>query len=230
MMHRETARFELNLSNRDQPMDVCVAAAKLRANAVVVGDAALIPPLLQTRMSTRGSYKVILAVDFPSGMNFGFANKFKHTGQAAFGCDGFDILLSSRNDVEAINEAKSLLEQLKGLNPMYDIRFVIDIFSRDAERVKSTLKAIKKHPPSMVRLDHNLSLPQDMSEQLIDDTVKIIREHTGVPIKFGTNLTHELLTKYYTTFANFDVNLATSNKIVQALDERDRMSDTGIRK
>lgn len=222
-MHRETARFELNLQSRDQPTDVCVAAAKYRANAVVISDAALIPPMLQTRMSTRGSYKVILAVDFPAGTNVGFSNKFKHSGQAAFGCDGFDILLSSRTDAEATNEVRNLIDQLRSINSMYDIRLVIDAFSRDLGRVKSALKAIKSCPPNMIRLDHNLSLPQDITESVVDDTINMVREYTGVPIKFGTNLTPELLTKYYGTITNFDVTLATSNKIVQALDERDRM-------
>jgi hypothetical protein len=219
IMFQQTSKFELNLTGaRTPPSDVCSAAIRLRASAIVVDNPVIIPAMLATRMSTRGQWKLIYAVDFPNGREYGFANKILRQNDAGviLGCDGFDILMSARNEVESANEAKSLIEGLKQMNPAFEIRFTIDALSRTADQVKPILKAAKTHPPAMIRLDHHVSLP-NLTDEKIDEAIKLVREYTPVPIKFGTSMTQERLAKYAGLCGRFDVDLKTANTIAQQL-------------
>lgn len=223
-MFQHTSKFELNLiGSKEIPNSICSAAIKYRASSIVIDNPALVPPMLATRYSTKGNWKLILAVDFPHGKQFGFANKFKSVVPQSDACDGFDILLTLKNENETANEIKGIVDYIGQRNSMQEIRFVIDAFSRSTDQVKTMLKGIKRFPSTQIRLDHHLSLP-NLEDSKIDETIKLIREYTGVSLNLSTNVTLDRMDKYKGQIKTFGVDLKAAAAIEQQLQNHDRLT------
>lgn len=211
-----TSKLEINYNTtRASAMVVSDFAAKNRASAIVVENAALIPPMLSARLSNRGKYKIILAVDFPRGDNY-VLSKFKSLPQEFMGADGFDIVLSNGTENEILNEIRSLNDFLNRLNPMYNVRYVLNVNSNSEEMTRRKLKAIMRNPPSMIRLDAFFGGASDLEKNLA-----LVREYTAIPVKVSANVDYNVVRSHKQKVAAFDVTYANALKIIEdALKER----------
>jgi len=132
------------------------------------------------------------------------------------GADGFDVVISNGTEIEIMNEVKYLNNFLHSLNPMYDVRFVLNINSNTKNMTTRKLKALMRNPPSMIRLDAEFDQEGDLDQNLAD-----IREFVGTPVKVSSGVTYDMIHKHKSSVKAFDVSYKNALKVVKdALQER----------
>ena len=227
MNYATTSKFELNLSDPMVPIPFATdLASKNKMAAIVFYDPSLIVPLVQQRFSSHSRWKLILALDFPSGGKY-VLEKFKHLPKDfdMSNVDGFDILLSSRtytntppNEIEVRNEVEIIRNFVHGYNKQTEVRFVIDALSRPTNLVESALKAFKKNPPAFIRLDHNIEMPEGRANvETIGKAIDFVRKYSPSPIKVSTNVSLDIM-KAFPNVPRFDVNVKQAQRIIHELD------------
>lgn len=224
-----TSRLEINLDDPRVPIPVVTEyAAKYRASAIVVQDPTLIHPLIQSRLSTNGKYKIILAIDFHSGAEYAMA-KFRNFSRDVdiTQADGYDIRLTTNkanntplNEVEVSNEIRVIRDFLQKIRPTYDVRFTIDMFSRPWAQIEHALKTLAKVPCNMIRLETHLAIPESKANiDLTKKAIETIRRYTPLPIKVSTNVNRAMIDGLKDVAARFDVNMLGMQKIVASLEQ-----------
>lgn len=220
-MYDVTTKLEINATgNLVDLNDLVKTAAQSRAAAVVVRSPELVPHVQFLRQSTGGRFKVILAVDFDSrGSNFVLA-KFHTLHPSWTEADGFDILLSPRSfAMETKNEISVLSAHLRSMNPMYELRFCINMLNFDSGAVANMLKFLHAQVdprPNFIRLDQNTEMPARFPLEYGPKCMQIIRNVTHLPVKLSTNVTLEAI-RELREFARFDVSLKQAKHIIAEL-------------
>ena len=223
-----TSKLEINVDDPRIPVPVVTEfAAKCHAAAIVIDDPALIQPYIQSRMSTNGKYKIILAVDFKKGTNYAMAKFRDYTTDVDItSVDGYDIRLTTTkaqnvplNEVEVYNEIQVLKKFLGQIRSTFDVRFSIDIFSRPWDQVEYALKTIAKVPCNMIRLESHLAIHESKANiDLTKRAIESIRKYSPVPIKVSTNVDRAMIDALKGMAARFDVSMVGMQKIVASLE------------
>jgi len=221
-----TTRFEINVINRKtNPMQAVDFASRYTCPAIVTVPE-MVAPFVAARSIRRAMFKVIVAVDLPSGGNFAM-QKLRDLGPDALAADGFDILTSPRrNAKEAFNEVKSLTDFIRTANPLADVRWSLGAFDRPETDYIEHIKSVLKVPCNFLRTDHRTSYPGIK----VDDHKKIvesIRKLIGVPIKVSGNV--DIAT--YRAFENdksirFDLTLEQAQALIRAPQENNNEQKT----
>ncbi|MEM3000638.1 MAG: hypothetical protein QXU32_00555 [Nitrososphaerales archaeon] len=175
----------------------------------------LVAPFIVDRLAKRGAYKIIAAVGFDNDRHFGM-QKLRELHGDAMAADGFDIVVTKDiSHIQAYNEIKSLTEFLKTVNPLAEIRWVLDVFSCSDDDLYKYLDAIKKYPAHFIRMDRRLShngITIDAHKSKYD----LIRKHVMTPIKASCNITAEVIANFMSDRTmRFDVTLSQANDILR---------------
>lgn len=211
-----TSRLELNVVKAStNTQHVADLASRYRIPALVV-EPSYVAPLMTYRSMSGSRYKIICAIDFPTGQNFAM-DKLKRSNPDFTAADGFEILLSNdRSEVELRNEMKSLYEFIKMQNRLLEIRWCLGAYHRNESNLEYAVRNMVKYPPSYVRVDSHVDLPKVELEQH-EQAINSIREQVQYPIKVSGNVDLELFKKLETKVARFDVNVDQLNQIVYDL-------------
>lgn len=217
MSFQITSKIEINLLNTKTSSQHASQFAIKQKIPAIVASPEYIAPLAAHRAVMNGGYKLICALDFPKGSNFAMDKLFR-ANPDFIAADGFDILLSSgRSEVELRNEMKSIYEYLKNNRPLCDIRWCLNMH-RSTSEVEGILKNMKKFPPSFVRVDPHLDIPNVDIDKL-KKHVDFIKEHVPFPIKLSGNIALETLEAFKDNPAvkRFDVSMQQADQIIYNL-------------
>jgi len=217
-----TSKLEINMLTPHADFRVVSDfAIKHRCAAIVIAPE-FAPMMLVDRSAKNGQYKLIAAIDFPDGKNFCY-DKFKTLNVLSLEVDGMDILLTkNRTEVESKNEAKSLIEFLRGsINPTLNIRYVLGCYCNKWDDIEKFLGAAKAHPPDAIRIDQHLELPNITVENHIQTLTKL-RKKTPKTVKISGNLDLDAIEKLVSIDKNlrFDVSANQAIAIVNQAKQR----------
>jgi hypothetical protein len=229
-----TSRLEINCNDPMIPLPVVAErASKASAAAVIIHDVNLLPPLYQTKMSSGGRWKIILAVDFPFGEKW-VLDKFKTIGSIDLeAVDGFEIMLSQKKfnnqdltEIDTLNEIQIITDFIRQMGNGLEVRFCIDYFSRSTALIENACKAFKRSAPVLIRLDQHLDKP-GVGISTITKAIEHIRRFTPAPIKVSPNITAALedegitlldaITELEQDVARFDVTVVQLDSIIDDL-------------
>lgn len=208
------SRMEINVLDHNAPYPRISEFVVKNYCPAIVTVPQLVPAFVVDRESKRSSYKIIAALDFPSGTNFGM-QKIRDMGPDAGAADGFDIVCTpNRQSNESFNEIKSVTEFLRTLNPLAEIRWVLGAFGRPYKDVQNCLNCFNKVSVNWVRLDQRLEDKTiDLSRHV--GTVESIRRSTTFPLKLSGNITKEVTDKFMNDKAvRFDVTFEQALSIM----------------
>jgi deoxyribose-phosphate aldolase len=152
-----TSKFEIEIGgmNQRELMDAGIFALKHRCQALVVPSVAVQGAIVD-RSTRDGQYKIVAAVDFPAGSQFAL-DKLRDIPQDAFDADGFEIVLSrNRGEANCKNEIRAITDLIKRFNPLAEVRFVLNVFSRNDVEIKACCQEFKTSRPAFVRLEASL--------------------------------------------------------------------------
>lgn len=217
-----TSRLEINALGLNVNIpDLIKTASSARVAAVVVSVPEFVPQILAYRMTTNSTFKVILAVDFDSrGNNFTIA-KFNNLHPGWQEAEGYEIVLSPRtNAMEIKNEIQSLSNFLRQINPVCEVRFVINMLTFDGGVVHNMIQFLGKQVdprPTFIRVDQNLTMPVREAVEYGPKCHEIIRRTNPIPLKASTNIDLESIRALRSTYARFDVDLNAAKKIIHQL-------------
>lgn len=210
-----TTRFEINVLDKTvNPADASTFAIKHNCPTIVTTPD-LVAPFIVDRSAKRGLYKIIVAVDYPTGANFAL-QKLRGLSADAMAADGFDIVRSNgRTPIDVRNEVKAVNEFIKQVNPVAEIRWVLRAFD-SPNFTEGYLKSIVEFPCHFVRNDQLLA----RKGVNVDDHKKIvdtIRKFVSTPIKLSCNIDHNIV-KTFMADKNirFDVSLNQALAILKA--------------
>jgi hypothetical protein len=221
-MFNLTNSMEINVLTPNVDMGaVSNFAVKNRCPAVVAMPE-LIPMMMVDRAAKHGQYKLIAAIDFPAGRNY-CLDKFKSIEVGSLGADGMDIIMTKgRTHVESKNEAKTLIEFLKGhLGPLLDIRFVFGCYSTEWKTIENFLDAAADHPPNMIRIDQHLSVP-NMKFKTHKNMIGALRKRTPKRLKVSGDIDLGMIEALRKIDKNlvFDVSLHQATHILNQVKQR----------
>lgn len=206
MKFQVTGKLELNLFNVNANIQTISDLVLKNRIPAIVTDPSYLPMLLVNRAAMGGKYKLIASIDFLKGKAFAI-DKLKRAGDFS-GADGCEILLSpDRSEIELRNELKSIHEFLKLQNKLFEIRWCLGCYNRPFQNTLDILGGMKSYPPSYVRLDQHLELPNlDKDKHLA--MIESVREHVPFNIKVSGNVNLELIKALSDVkgVARFDVN------------------------
>lgn len=224
MKFQVTSRLELNLFKvRTNTEFVTNFAIKNRIPAIVTAPENL-AALLAYREARRGQFKVICALDFPRGNNFAM-DKIYRSDADFVAADGFEVLLSrNRTGVELRNEMKAIYEFLKMNVPHGEIRWCIGMSGRSEEEISSILGSMSTFPPSFVRTDQDLVLPESVGPNEHSTRVDMVRSKVPFPIKVSGNINWETFKalKDNKFIKRFDVSVEQAESLLREIDQEMR--------
>lgn len=185
------SKLEIDVSRNDPLHAIVELAQKHRVPALVVP-----PDLVAVANISRGvgqsQCKVIAAVDWPRGEQYK-QDKFRGLPIEALHCDGFEVLLTPRDTMQAVTDEVSYLAGFihQQFGPLFEMRFVLDLDnSRQRAATVWVLDAFKKiQGPAYIRTTHLNKLPGQTKPA---EQVEFIRKYTGTPIKFSGQVDVEL--------------------------------------
>jgi len=228
-------RLELNIFNPNtNPQYVSDLVIKNRIQTIVT-KSEYVAELITHRSARNGQYRIICTIDFPDGRNFAM-DKLKRSHPDFIAADGFEILLSpDKTEIEARNEMKAIFEFIKMQNRLAEIRWCLGSYYRDGDDAERILKNMKMYPPSFVRTDPHLKIPNIGIDEHIE-AIKRIQSFIPYPVKVSGNVDLELihaLDEY--KVARFDISVDQFKKSVVDLKVEDVVPDPvskldGVRK
>lgn len=159
MLHSITTKFEINITDTNvDPVAAADFAQRNRCPAVVVSPE-YIAQTVNNKIAKRGNYSIIATVDFPKGQRFSL-EKLNRSGDDIGAAEGYDVLLSThRSQVECNNEMRAILQFLKSLNPVVDLRWSLRMHTDSDEDSRKVLTNLTKHPARFIRVDPHLEIP-----------------------------------------------------------------------
>jgi len=212
-MIQYTTKMELNVIDRKtNPAQVGQFLVKNSCPAVVVLPE-LVAPFMVDRSIKRGRYKIICMVDFPDGKNFAM-QKLRDLSNDAMAADGFDIVCSkNKTFTESLNEVKSLHEFVRKVNPITEVRWIIN--PNDEKEIEMYLEAVSKFPCNYLRIGHQLTRNPTFKIDDYQRIIKLIRAKVAYPIKLSGDVSMELMAAFKDDRGvRFDVSLNQANIIV----------------
>jgi len=221
-----TSRLEINLLNSTTKPDYITEFVLRNGVPAVVASPEYIAPLVALRAIRGGAYKIVCALDFPGGTNFGM-DKMLRAHPDFVAADGFDILLSvGRHDIETHNEMMSIYKFLKSNRPISDIRWTLKPHT-NLQETKNALNHIMKYPPSFVRLGSELTEP-NLDIESHKKYIKLVREKIPYPLKVCGNIDLEAFNELSkeVNAKRFDVSLEQAEAIVRELAKLPRAATT----
>lgn len=226
MLHSISTKFEINVTSSNvDPIAAADFAQRNRCPAVVVHPE-YIAQTVNNKIAKRGNYSIIATVDFPKGQRFSI-DKLNMSGEDIGAAEGYDVLLSThRSQVESNNEMRAVLQFLRSLNPVVDLRWSLKMHTDSEEDSRKILENLAKHPCRFVRVDPHLDIPNVGLEQH-KKHFALIREFMATPIKLSGNLDLETVRFFAENHPNcrFDVTMEQAVSIVQKLDLEAREAD-----
>lgn len=210
-----TTRLELNvLDKSSHPSDVSTFAIKNSCPAIVTIPE-LVAPFIVDRATKQGRYKIIVAVDYPTGANFAL-QKLRGLSADAMAADGFDIVRSnSRTAVEVRNEVKAVTEFIKQVNPLAEIRWTLRAFD-NPNRTEDYLKSIVEFPCNFIRVDQMLTR-KGIDEVDHKKAFELIRKYLVTPIKLSCNIDSKIINSFISDRnVRFDVTLNQALTIMKS--------------
>jgi hypothetical protein len=223
MKFQITSKLELNLmQSGTNPQYATDFAIKNRVPAIVAPPG-FIGPLNVQRSIKAGQFKIICTLDFQKGNAFAM-DKFRDIDNDFRMADGFEILLCrDRTEIETRNEMKVLYEFLRQIDPGLEIRWCLGMYSRPEAQAIAALKVMKGWPPSYVRTDQHLIIPNVNAERHMA-AAKVIRGNENpYPIKVSGNIdlgTIEAIMAGDSNIKRFDVSIDQAVAIVKAADRK----------
>ncbi len=192
MAHKALPKLEIDVTRIEQLADAADIAKRHSCAALIVA-ADLVTTASMTRSAKQAKFKIITTVDLPRGELYG-KEKFRGLPAEAMGVEGFEILLTARQNAhEVLQEVKYLSEFCRNYFGMIpEIRFVLDInqVGRNPIFVQNVLAACKTIPmPAVVRTTHLTKITPTQSS--IENSTKIIAEMKSicnVPVKISGNV------------------------------------------
>lgn len=206
--------LEINHFQDENVKDVTRFVIKNNISAVVVKPEAAVAFVFE-RMTAINKFKIILAIDFPNGNNFGMS-KFNNLPDSIFSADGFDIKMSPNLDVsKSSNELAMIHKFMVTKSKMLDIRWTLNLDTGSEVSNNHKLIEADKYPVSFIR--HSSSLDVKLTlEQLKSQIVKM-RNFTVKPLKmsgvYDYNTMIELM-KIQKGPVKFDVTLGQAIKVL----------------
>lgn len=206
-------RLELNLIGYDYITDGLLKQIKDKGiYAVVVSKPDAIRCLQRHRMTTGSRYKIITAVGFDDTNQYSIS-KFRNMDRVIMESDGFDILLSNTpNNMSIRNEVDTIYRFVKEYNKLYELRFTIGAFSRNWQFIDNVLLFIKKNPPTMVRIDHDMNA--NVNIESMKKIVERIKLSTHYPLKLIGNISPNTMSIFNKEIGKFDISIDTFNKLI----------------
>lgn len=192
-----TTKFELDISKTSQIDEAVDFAIRYKCPAIVV------PPELVATMNIArgvksGKFKIITAIDWPRGVNFG-PNKFMGIDAEAIASDGFEILLTNCSPQMVKEEIKYIYDLKDGYfsAPFVDFRLILGYYidDRTEEFFKTVLDELKsRQRPTMIRTSHLTKIPATKSTvEAHSEVIKFIKANTGTPIKISGNINAKIV-------------------------------------
>ncbi|MDP1712235.1 MAG: hypothetical protein Q8K86_07240 [Candidatus Nanopelagicaceae bacterium] len=213
-----TSKFEINIDSESSPTELVNAgtfAVRNRCPAVVVPPV-LIPAAIIERSKLQGNYKIIAAIDFGITAHYAL-DKFKDLSRDVFAAEGYDVMLTEkRTNVETINEMRVINEFLRErINPLAEIRYVLNAYTRSKEEVQKLLAIAKNHPPAFIRTGAALSLPKERCDAAIHaSVVKMVKSVYAATIKISGNVDLAVYNLLKQEAARFDVSMTQAMKVL----------------
>lgn len=219
-MFNITTKLEINIrkspSVATDVIGLNILMVKNKIPALII-DPEFIEPMFFERTKVNGTYKIITTVDFYNGRAYAL-DKLKDLPRFALESEGLEIMVSpNRTDKESLNELKTIVEFLKKINPLLDIRWCLGLRTRSYDSVKFPLTHFKTWPCSFIRTDINLQVPNLTVEKHRAD-IAYIKSLSGLPIKVSGNVDINLI-RELTGINRFDVSVTQFKNIVKALKE-----------
>jgi len=223
MKFQITSKLELNLMNSGtNPTYVTDFAIKNRIPAVVTPPG-FVGPLNVQRSIKAGQFKIICTLDFQKGNSFAM-DKFRDIDPDFRMADGFEILLCrERSEIETRNEMKVLYEFLRQIDPTLEIRWCLGMYSRPEQQAIGALKVMRGWPPSFVRTDPHLIIPNVNGDRHVAAATLIKSNEVPYPIKVSGNIdlsTIETVLAADTNIKRFDVSIEQAVAIVKAAERK----------
>ena len=190
------ANLELDVVKSDNIQKVIEFTKKNACPAIVVS-----PDMVSTYIINRGigqaKFKIIAAVDWPRGEQYGI-EKMRGMTVDALSADGFEIILTAKyNYGEIKSEVKYLSKFFSDyFNKFNELRFVLDIDQNNRARqaIAYMLTACKEIPlPRLVRTIHlNKLPPTQATAKNFNKHIEYIKSLVNVPIKISGGVTYKL--------------------------------------
>lgn len=184
------SKLEIDVSQQSEIAEAVEFTFKYRLPALVVHQG-LAGDALLARDRIGGQFKIIAPIDSPKGEVFG-TQKLRGLNTSALQVDGFEILLTGDKSVlDTRNEAMALTDFIKKhLSQRIEVRFVLNVFSRDKENINRMLEGLKTvRTPAFIRNDIGNKLQVSKANADIHNAcVNNIREYIGAPIKISGNI------------------------------------------
>lgn len=172
------------------------------------------------RLKTQGQYKIIAAIDWPKGDNFG-SIKMRGVSVDTLEAEGFEILVTpNKNFNETKTELKYLHDFIRNhISKTAEVRFVIGTGINEAEHVEEIVQALKTIPtPALIRND--TATKQQVGKANIEihkafiDKVKSI---VSVPIKISGNINDIKTIAQCQKAKRFGVSVLQAKQLVKEL-------------
>ncbi len=228
MLHAVTTKLEIDIVQASELPEAMELAAKHKFPAMVVHPDLVGQAILQ-RQCRQAACKIIVPVDWPKGDRYGIT-KLHNLPLNAVGQNGFEILLSPATKAGEVKaEAKALLDFVRDfLPPGVEVRFVLDVFSRQ-DKLDIFCDGLKGLPaPAFLRTDRNLRVQQSKSNQAAQEQiVSKLRTTTGYAVKLSGSVTYKIATSGLA--ARYAVSLQQALAIIKEASEADVAFRDGAR-
>lgn len=213
--------LEINNFQDDNVKDVIRFVVKNYVPAVVVKPESAVAYVYH-RLTSSHKFKIILAVDFPNGSNFGMS-KFNNLPDSIFSADGFDIKLSPNIDVNRSNAELAVIYKYLAVKSSFtEIRWALNLDVGSEASNNQKLMEVDRFPVAYIR--HNSSFDVKVTAQQLSEQVAKLRSLTSKPIKMSGIHDYKVMTdmmKIHRGPVRFDVTYAQALKILN--DERKEM-------
>lgn len=193
---RALPKLEIDVCRPDQIREAADIAKRHSCPALVVSPDLVVVTGL-TRSVKQAKFKVITTIDLPRGELYG-KEKFHGLPGEAMGADGFEILLTPRNNAsEILAEIKYLHNFIRQyFGPIVEIRFILGIGQspRTEQHFKNMLLACRSIPmPTLVRTTVSTKLsPTQAGVEVFNKQIAMMKESCAVPIKISGNVDYNI--------------------------------------
>lgn len=229
MKFQTTSKLELNIiKSATHPNAISDFAVRNRI-PVIVSSPEFIGTLVQLRAIKNGQYRIVCAIDFPTGKSFAM-DKLKNLSEDFYLADGYEILISpERTEVESRNEMRALHGFLKQINPLIEIRWCLGAHTRPEKASLGALKGMSQYAPSYLRVEPHVRLPNvgiDEHKAFVEKAKELI----PFPIKLSGNVDLDLIRAFEgdRQVKHFDVDIDQAVALVKALELEEQKNESKV--
>jgi hypothetical protein len=230
-MFAQTSKMEINLLHNTGRVDfggnqLSTFVIKNKVPAVVcVPELVEIVAVDRSQFSHR--YKIICAVDFNNGRNYGLA-KVRDLPQSCLMADGFEVRLTAgRSDKETLNEMRGITNFFRQIHSTKEIRWALSLRSTSIDQFVNCLKHAKSWPGSFIRTDIDVDSPIANMETHVRDFAAI-RKYIHLPIKVSGSVDYDTIVALSGDIARFDVSMDQARSIIRSYNIRSRKTPSEV--